>query len=122
MPASTRSGTRLACIAAPDWRQILVRDLEPGAPGRSLFVLPEGGDLLARVSWSDDGTRLFAVTTGFRLLTLDAGTGRVVSEEALPLPPGSNRYIGAALSGDASLAVYTSARESSALYVGEGLE
>ncbi len=122
IPAATRAGTRLACIASPDWRRILVRDLVPAAPSRVLFALPEGGDVLARVAWSDDGARLFAVTTGFRLLTLDASTGGVVSDETLALPPGDNRYIGAALWGDASLAVYTSARESSALFVGEGLE
>ena len=122
VPAVAPDGARLACIATPDFRRVFVEPLAPGASPRTVLALPAGDEQRSRVSWSSDGARLFAVTTDFRLLTIDAASGRLIDSETLPLPPGSNRFIGAALSGDASLAVYSSARETSALYVGEGLE
>ena len=87
IPAVTRTGTRVVCIAAPDWRRILVRDLEPGRPAGVSSPCPKAGKVLARVSWSDDGTRLFAVTTGFRLLTLDAARAASSRRRRSRCPP-----------------------------------
>ncbi len=115
-------GARFACVTTPDFRRIRVRDLAPGGTPRTVFELPEGRDLLSRIRWDASGTRILAVTTGFRLLTIDAVSGRLLSERTLVLPPGSSRLLGAALSADGSVVAYATARETSALYVGEGLE
>jgi hypothetical protein len=122
MPAVSPAGMRVACLAAAGSRRIFLQPLDAKAAATDVFSLPDGEERLARVSWSSDGGRLFSVTTAFRLLTIDAATGRLLGEEQLPLPPGSNRLLGAAVSGDGALAVYSSARETSALYVGDGLE
>jgi hypothetical protein len=116
------TAARLACVGAPDWKRILIRELAVGAAARVVFALPDGGERILRVRWDASGTRLLAATTRLRLLTIEVASGRLLDEETLSPPPGGSRALGVAASADGALVVYSVARESSALYLGEGLE
>jgi Tol biopolymer transport system component len=93
-----------------------------GPERRRIFELPPG-DAFLYARWNAVGDRVFGVTTGRRMLTLDASNGRLVAEEGLPsLGKGEAAVLdGAGLSSDASVQAYSAKRISSRLYLAEGL-
>jgi hypothetical protein len=95
--------------------------MEMGA-GRKLMELPDGMTFnYAR--WSASGKEIYAVTHDLRSLTIDASTGRILATEMVDLggPIGSDSFIAAAFSADASVQAYSFDRFSSGLYLADGL-
>jgi len=68
--------------------------------------------------WTAGGRRIQAVTSDFRLITLDGTTGARLSEEPLPLddPGPYDTLVGAAFDASGQTQAYSVARRRSSLY------
>ncbi len=121
LPMASPSGREFSC-EGDRGLTIFIYPMAGGA-GRRLYSRPTGGRFwYAR--WSATGDRIYAVTRDRDLLTLDAGTGKVLSEEILPLPAfeGYPDLINAALTPDASTQAYTVNVFASGLFMASGLK
>jgi hypothetical protein len=91
-------------------------------PGRLVHALP-AGEAFVYARWNALGDRVYAVTGGRRLLTLDTSTGALLREEKIPLREGiaGESLIAAACSPDGTIQAYSVSYASSRLYLGRGM-
>jgi Tol biopolymer transport system component len=120
LPRASPSGEAFACEGEAG-RTIFVYPIGGGS-GRKLYTRSTGGRFWY-VRWDRRGERIFAVTRDRDLVTLDAATGRVLSQETLPLPAfeGYSDLITAALTPDGSTQAYTVNLYASGLFMVSGL-
>jgi Tol biopolymer transport system component len=121
MPTANPSGLTFLCRGGNTRGALYVFPMEKGG-GRKLYELPEG-NRISYARWSSSGKEIFVVTHDLRFLTLDASTGRTLDTELVDLGEalGSDSFIAAALSPDASVQAYSFDRFSSGLYLADGL-
>jgi len=121
MPLASPSGDSFLCLKGERRRSLVLHSMK-GDPGRKLYELPQDGEFVS-ARWSRSGDRIFAVTRGARILTLDSSTGMVLREEAIPLAgtAGQGRLIAAALDADAATRAYSIIRTRSDLYLASGI-
>ena len=121
LPAADPAITRFVCVYGTEGRELRVFPISRGE-GRTLFELPFGSRF-KYVRWDAAGNRIFAVTNNRAALTLEATSGRVLSQETLPLAGAGlyDKLIGAAFSDDAKIQAYSVAARSSTLFQLTGL-
>ena len=121
LPAADPAGRRFVCVYGAEGRQLRVFPMVKGE-GRRLYELPSG-TRIKYVRWDSAGHRVFAVTESRLALSLDATSGRVLSQETLPLAGAGpyDKLNGAAFSDDAKVQAYSVAVRSSTLYQLTGL-
>ena len=121
LPAADPASRRFVCIYGAEGRELRVFPMVKGE-GRKLYELPSG-TRFKYVRWDSAGRRIFAVTGNRLAMALDATSGRVLSEETLPLVGAGpyDKLIGAAFSDDAKIQAYSVAARSSTLYQLTGL-
>jgi serine/threonine protein kinase len=120
LPMPSPSGEAFAC-EGEGGRTIFVYPIEGGS-GRRLYSRSTGGRFWY-VRWDRTGERIFAITRDRDLFTLDAASGKVLSQETLPLPAfeGYSDLINAALTPDGSTQAYTVNLYASSLFMVSGL-
>jgi hypothetical protein len=121
MPTASPSGLTFLCRGGNTKGALYLFPLEKGS-GRKLYELPEG-NTINYARWSSSGKEIFIVTHDLRFLTIDASTGRTLAMELVDLGGGigSDSFIAAAFSPDASVQAYSFDRFSSGLYLADGL-
>jgi hypothetical protein len=120
-PVASPAGDLFLAICGAGRAAIEIQSTRRSEP-RRLFDLPPG-DAFLYARWNGVGDRVFAITSGRRMLTLDSSNGRLISEEHLPtLGKGEAAVLdGAGLSSDGSVQAYSANRISSRLYLAEDL-
>ncbi|HEU5249058.1 MAG TPA: protein kinase, partial [Thermoanaerobaculia bacterium] len=121
MPSASPSGLSFLCRGGETKDALYLFPMDKGA-GRKLYELPEGTPInYAR--WNGSGEQVFAVTRDLRFITIEASTGRVLASESFDLGEsvGSDSFIAAAFSADASIQAFSFDRFSSGLYLADGL-
>jgi Tol biopolymer transport system component len=121
-PTADPQSARFLCFGPPGAETLFVHALSGRDPGRRLVTLP-AGEVFLYARWSPAGDRIFAVTSGRRLVTLDASSGAVLREESVPLREGiaGESLITAACSPDGSAQAYSISYSSSRLYLGRDI-
>ena len=121
LPAADPAGRRFVCVYGAEGRELRVFPMVKGE-GRRVYELPSG-TRIKYVRWDSAGHRIVAVTERRLALSLDATSGRVLSQETLPLAGAGpyDKLNGAAFSDDAKVQAYSVAVRSSTLYQLTGL-
>ena len=121
-PIANPDQTRFLCVTEPDRGGLMVYGLIPRDAGRKLHTLP-AGEGFAYARWDARGERVYAITFGGRLLTLDASTGATLLERTVPLREGilGESMLAAACSPDGATQAYSISYTSSRLYLGRGM-
>jgi hypothetical protein len=112
------AGTALLCATGEVDHGLLVYPVD-GGPGRELLP-PASGRRFAHFRWDGTGRRVFAVTDDGRLMTVDALSGRVLAASRPAMPP-RDPFLGAAVSAEGTVQVFSAPRFSSRLYLASGL-
>lgn len=122
MPTADPSGKEFLCAGGPTSNVLFRFPTAAKGTGRRLYALLDG-DTFLYARWSGDGSKVFAVTGQRQWLTIDAATGRLLSEELIVLGEGvgSDSLLSAAFSPDAAVQAYSFDRFSSGLYLADGL-
>ena len=119
LPMARPGGDTFVCVGGPESHSLLLYPLKPGE-GRKLYEL-SGTARFRYAGWNDRGTRLLAVTSDRKFLTLDT-TGAKIGEEVLPVDDESFQALQtAAIGAHSAVQAYSVASLSSNLYLASGL-
>ena len=119
LPMANPGGNSFVCVGGHDGHTLFLYPMKRGT-GRKVYEL-SGTGRFRFAGWSDQGDRIFAVTSDRRVMTLDP-QGQKISEDTIPLVDESFQSINtAAVGGGATVQAYSMANFSSDLYMASGL-
>ncbi len=121
LPIPNPSLRSFVCEGGPGFATIFVYPMD-GGPGRRLFEHP-AGKRFWYARFDSTGKRIFAVASDRKFFTLDSTSGKVLAQEALPVPEslGYAELIDASLDAEGSIVAYSLNVYSAQLYSVSGL-
>jgi hypothetical protein len=123
-PEADPAGRRFLCLGGTQDNVVLTANLSVGSPQPLRPVKELGGsEKFIYARFNATGSQIYAVTTGRRILTIDAASGAEVRDEAVPFDEGagSNSLLAAVFNEDATIQAYSVSYLASRLYLVRGL-